>query len=261
MSPSEQSRSAPNGQMTLLEHLKELRNRVIICTVAVGVGALVGWFLFHPVLEFLARPLDRVCRDKCLTGISGSGQFLVSDPLLPLTFQIRIASYIAIGLAMPVILWQLWRFIAPGLYANERRYALLFVGPAFVLFISGAAVAYVTFPIALQWLQSLGEGSYVYAYSPEKYVTLLAWMMIAFGAAFEFPMVLVSLELMNLLSVRTLRQQWRYAVVIIFVIAAVITPSADPFTFLFLALPMCVFYLASILIGVLIERRRARRAM
>jgi sec-independent protein translocase protein TatC len=245
--------------MSLMEHLKELRNRILICMLAVALGAVVGWFLFHPVLDFLSRPLEQVCRDKCLQGMGGDGQFLINDPLLPLTFQIRIATYLAIGLAMPVILWQLWRFIAPGLYSNERRYAVLFVAPAFFLFLSGAAVAYVTFPLALQWLQSLGDGSYIYAYSPEKYVMLIAWMMIAFGAAFEFPMVLVSLSLMNLLSARTLRKQWRYAIVIIFLIAAVITPSADPFTFLFLALPMCLFYVVSIAIAMLIERRRARR--
>ncbi len=259
MSDTSHPREAPGGQMSLLEHLKELRNRIIICAVAITIAAVAGWFLFHPVLSFLSRPLEEVCKGKCLENLNGNGQFLVNDPLLPLTFQIRIASYLAIAIAMPVILFQLWRFVAPGLYSNERRYALAFIGPTFLLFLGGAAVAYVTFPLALNWLQSLGGGSYVYAYSPEKYVTLLAWMMLAFGAAFEFPVVLVSLMLMNLMHVRTLIKQWRYAVVIIFVIAAVITPSADPFTFLFLALPMCVFYAASILIGLVVERRRRKR--
>lgn len=250
----------PAGRMSLREHLVELRNRIFICAVAVAVGAVVGWFLYNPVYHLLLHPLASLCNDACNSSITPAGKLLTSDPLEPFLVKIKIAAYVGIALAMPVILFHLWRFVAPGLYTNEKRYTLLFIGSAMALFAGGAATAYYTLPKVLQWLQEQGGGNYVLGYSASKYLRLIGWMMVAFGLGFEFPIILVTLQAVGVLPNRFLRKYWRYAIVLIAVIAGVITPSADPITFLALAIPMSVFYGASILIGLVIERRRRRRA-
>lgn len=251
----------PAGRMSLREHLVELRNRIFICAVAIAVGAVVGWFIYNPVYHLLLHPLASLCRDSCTNSITPAGKLLTNDPLEPFLIKIKIAAYVGIALAMPVILFHIWRFVAPGLYSNEKRYTVLFIVSATVLFAGGAATAYYTLPKALHWLQEQGGGNYVLGYSASKYLRLIGWMMVAFGIGFEFPIVLVTLQAVGVLPNRLLRKYWRYSVVVIVVIAGIITPSADPITFMALAIPMCVFYAVSILIGLVIERRRRRRAV
>ena len=161
---------------------------------------------------------------------------------------------------MPVLLWQLWRFVAPGLYSNERRYTAAFIGPALLLFGFGVWVAYLVLPVSLNWLQGVGGNNFVATYESGKYVTLLGWMMIVFGLAFEFPVVLVALMSIRLVSVRTLIRQWRYVIAGVTVFAAVITPTGDPFTFLFMAVPMVVLYGVALVIGLFMERSRRGKA-
>lgn len=247
-----------DSSMSLMGHLVELRNRIFKSAIAITIGAILGWWLFIPVFNFLTHPIIELCKHHaCLLP---DGSLPNTDPLDPFTTRIKLATYIGIGVAMPVLLWQIWRFVAPGLYANERKYTLAFIGPALLLFAFGAWTAYYVLPVSLNWLQGVGGPKFVAAYDSGKFVTLIAWMMLAFGAAFEFPVVLVALMAMGVMSVRTLIRQWRYAVAAIAIIAGVITPTADPFTFLFMAIPMVLLYGVSILIGLLIERTRARRA-
>ena len=161
---------------------------------------------------------------------------------------------------MPFLVWQLWRFIAPGLYQNERRYAASFVISATLLFLLGAAIAYFTLPEALKFLQSMGGDDVVYQYSAQKYLMLIVYMMVAFGAGFQFPIVVVFLQLVGVVSPQQLSQFRRFAVVIIFVVAAVITPSADPVSLFALAIPMVIFYEVAIVIGRIARRRKAAKA-
>jgi sec-independent protein translocase protein TatC len=161
---------------------------------------------------------------------------------------------------MPFLLWQLWRFVSPGLYQNERRYATAFVVSASLLFTLGALIAYLTLPQALSFLQTVGGDDLFYQYSPQKYLTLIVYMMLAFGIGFEFPILLVFLQLVGVLTPTQLRQFRRFGIVIIFVIAAVITPSADPISLFALSIPMVLFYEISIVIGRVIVGRRAARA-
>ena len=244
--------------MSLMAHLVELRNRLFKCAIALGVGALLGWFLFNPVLHVLQQPVNDLCqKHQCL---AGSGKFVNNDPLDPLSTRLKLSLYIGIVLAMPVLLWQLWRFVAPGLYSNERRYAAAFIGPALILFGFGVWVAYLVLPVSLDWLQGVGGSNFVAAYESGKYVTLLGWMMIVFGVAFEFPVVLVALMAIRLVSVRTLIRQWRYVIAGITVFAGVITPTGDPFTFLFMAIPMAILYGVALVIGLFMERARRGKA-
>jgi sec-independent protein translocase protein TatC len=162
---------------------------------------------------------------------------------------------------MPVILWQLWRFITPGLYPHEKRYAIPFLASALSLFVLGAGLAFYTLPRALQFLISIGgEGNFVTAFAPDKYFTLVTYMMLAFGIGFEFPILLIFLQLVGVLSVQSLKQARRYAIVGICILVAVITPSGDPISMLMLSVPMVVFYEVSILVGRMLERRRKAAA-
>jgi sec-independent protein translocase protein TatC len=189
-----------------------------------------------------------------------SPDFISFDPLEQFMLRIKMSTYLGLALAMPFLLWQLWQFIAPGLYQNERRYAGAFVFSATVLFAMGAAIAYYTLPEALGFLQSVGGDNVEYQYTAENYLMLILYMMLAFGVGFQFPIVIVFLQLIGLVEPQQLAKFRRFAVVIIFAAAAVITPSADPISLVALALPMVLFYEISILIGRLIGRRRRRTA-
>ncbi len=256
---------ADEGRMTLLGHLIELRSRLLKCAIAVAVGAGVGWLLYKPVLSVLTEPLRQLTRDnqkasQQLFGNDNAGKLLTNDPLEPFAVRIKVSAYLGIGLAMPVILWQLWRFISPGLYAKEKKYAVWFVTSAFVLFAAGAAIAYWTLPKALQFLSTIGGGDFVNAYSPQKYLMLIILMMLAFGGGFEFPILLIFLILAGVLKTRQLSEFRRWAYVLISIVAAVITPSADPISMCALMLPMWLFYEVAIVFGKLRDRSKRRAA-
>lgn len=245
-----------DGRMSLMEHLVELRSRLIKCAIAIAIGSVLGWLLYQPVLSFLREPLVKLSKDPNV-----NDKLIVLDPLEGFMLRIKMSAYIGIALCMPYLLWQLWRFISPGLYQNERRYASAFVLSATFLFLFGASVAYYTLLPALTFLQSVGGDDLYYQYSPSKYLMLIVYMMLAFGVGFEFPIVLVALQMVGVLKPQQLRDFRRFGIVIIFVIAAVITPSADPISLFALAIPMCVFYEVSILIGLVVVRRKDSAAV
>jgi sec-independent protein translocase protein TatC len=160
---------------------------------------------------------------------------------------------------MPVVLWQIWRFIVPGLESKEKKYARPFLLATIALFLLGAAFAYLTLSKALQWLISY-SGAATAAFTPESYVSLVGLMMAAFGVGFLFPVLLVFLELIGVIDYKQLSGARRYAIVAIVVVAAVITPSGDPISMLALAIPMYLFYEISVVIGWVVSRRRAKAA-
>ncbi len=240
--------------MTLIEHLRELRRRIIICAVAIVACAVVGWFLYPSISTFLLKPYKQIASHS----ITGGDALLATSPIDGFAVRIKITTYVGITLAMPVILYQIWRFVSPGLYKHERRYALPFIVSAILLFVMGALIAYWTLPKALNWLSSVGGDNITQAYTAEKYYQLIAYMMLAFGICFEFPVVLVLLQMAGVVSTDWLRKYRRHAIVAIFVIVAVATPSNDPISLFALSLPMCVFYECAIVVGRLRNRRRAR---
>jgi sec-independent protein translocase protein TatC len=161
------------------------------------------------------------------------------------------AGFIAGG---PIVLWQLWKFITPGLKRTERRYAVPFILSSILFFALGVIIAYITFNHALAWLQSIGGKQLITDYNPNQYLTLFLLMMVIFGLTFEFPVVLVALELARVVTSKQLLARWRYAVIAITIVAATITPSSDPFSMLALALPLTFFYFAAIGVGKLLRR-------
>ena len=247
-----------DSRMSLIEHLTELRDRLIKIVLAVVLGMVVAFALYDQIFDFLLEPYKDVARDN---GLSLSGGDLVAiDPLEGFGVRMKLAGYGGIFLAMPVILWQLWRFITPGLYAHEKRYAIPFMVSALTLFLLGAGIAYYTLPQALDFLQQIGGDNIVTAYSPSKYFKLISYMMLAFGVGFEFPIVLVFAQMIGAVNPDQLRRVRRYAWVGICVLVAVITPSGDPISMVALSGPMVVFYEISILIGRVLQRRKQASA-
>ena len=233
------------AEMTLVGHLGELRRRLVVSVSALAIGGVAGFALYGPILHVLLGPYRSA---------TGSSTLFVTDPLEGFATRLSVAGYTGLVLAMPVILWQLWRFVTPGLHRRERRLAVPFVLSGVALFLLGAVLAFVTLPRALEFLVEVGGENLETIFSPAKYLGLVTFMMIAFGLAFEFPVVLVFLQLAGILSSRRLRQWRRGAAVFLFVFVAVVTPSQDPYSLFALAVPMYLFYEAAIVAGRLLKR-------
>ncbi len=238
-------RKAESG-MTLAEHLAEARRRFLLSSGSIIVLGIVAFVLYTPILHVLQEPYCRAAPDHC--------KFLVTNPLDGLTLRIKIAFFGGLVFASPIVFWHVWRFITPGLKATERRYAVPFVSASFVFFAAGVTVAYYSFQHAIQFLQSIGGQTLVSEYNPNQYLGLFLLMMFIFGVTFEFPVVLVALELARIVSPRQLLRSWRYALIAITIAAAVFTPSGDPLSMLALAVPLTAFYFLAIGVGKLLHR-------
>lgn len=237
--------------MTLLEHLAELRHRIIVCTIAVFAAGVVAYFLYNHILAFLEQPYCHVLR---VNNVHQPCSLQVFDPLGKLTNRLKISFFGGIVLALPVVLWQLWRFITPGLHPHEKRYAVPFVFGSLFFFGFGAWVALSTLPFALQFFQAVGGSGVGTLYALDPYVRLVTLMIVAYGIAFEFPVVLVALQLAHVVTSATLRRWRRGAIVGVTVFAAVFTPSSDPISMFAMAIPMYLFYEGSIMTGRLLKR-------
>lgn len=235
------------ARMTLVEHLAELRTRLIRSILAVAAGSVFGFIVATPVLDFLVDPYCEAQKGK------ECGLVLI-DPLEGFTTRLKIALFVGIVVGAPVVLWQVWRFVTPALHKNEKRFAIPFVASSMLLFAGGAALAVVMFPKALDFLIDVGGPSLVPLFSPSKYLGLYMKVVLGFAIAFEFPIVLIFLQLARILNPRQLAKSRRGVAVGIVVFAAVITPSQDPYTLFAMAGPMYLLYEASILIGKLFKR-------
>ena len=244
-----------SGRMTIWEHLAEFRTRLIRCAYAVAIGAVAGWFLYEPLLEFLTQPYKQV-----EAGLGQTDTTLYATSLLdPFTVRIETSVYIGLALAMPVLLWQIWRFVTPGLYPHEKRYAIPFVASATFLFAFGAALAYLTLPAAIGFLLGVAGGNVKAIPTVDSYLKLNLFMMLSFGFGFEVPVLIVALQLVGAVTPKRLLGWWRQAIVITAVVAAVITPSGDPISMMALAVPMIIFYFMAIAVGAMVLRVRRRK--
>ncbi len=234
--------------MTLVEHLTELRHRLIVSITALLAGGTISFALYNHILHFFVQPYCQV------VGPRHSCNLFVTGPLDGFAIRLKIAAYGGLVLASPVVLWQLWRFVTPGLNPNEKRYAVPFVASSLLLFAVGGFVAYNTFPRTLRFLDAVGGPNLHQIYSPNSYLSLIVVLMVVFGLTFEFPVLLVFLQIVGVLTPARLSSWRRVAIVIMVATAAIITPSPDPFSMLALAVPMVVFYEASIVIGKILRR-------
>ena len=232
--------------MTLAEHLAELRRRFLVIAVSVLVFGVLGFVFYPHILKVLQNPY--------CSAVPGHCKFLVTNPLDGLTLRVKIAFFSGFVVSSPVILWQAWRFITPGLKARERRYIIPFVTCSLVFFCAGMLLAYFSFAHAIHFLKSIGGSSLITEYNPNQYLTLFLLMMFIFGLTFLFPVVLVALELVNIVTPKQLLRSWRYAVIAITVASAVFTPSGDPLSMAALGIPLVVFYFLAIGVGKMLHK-------
>ncbi len=250
---SDRDEAAAIGEMTLLGHLTELRKRLIRSVLAIVAGAIVVFAFRKRILLFLERPY---CDFQLSTTDIERCEFLNTNPLEPLSVVLTLSGYGGLLLALPVVLYQLGRFIMPGLYPNEKRMLLPFMASSFILLGLGMLSAYLLLPRSLSVLQGFAVESFTPLYRPSEYIGFFVKMMVAFGFAAEFPLILIFLQLVGVLKPDQLAANRRIAVVAVVVLGAIITPTGDPFNLAVVSVPMYVFYELSIVVGRILLRRR-----
>jgi sec-independent protein translocase protein TatC len=239
------------GEMTLIEHLEELRSRLFKVVIAFTIGSIVAWFLYNWILGFLVEPLKNLPdSDRILSG----GKLVFQAPQEPFFVRLKVTAFAGFVLALPVTLWQLWKFITPGLYAKEKKYALPFVLVSLILFAAGVAFALMLFPQALRVLLGFAGTETVILPRAQEYLSFILLLIVAFGATFEMPLILLALTIAGVLSTQTLKKGRRAAWIGIAIGAAVITPTQDPLTMMMMAVPLALLYEATILVARLLKR-------
>ena len=249
------SLAQPIEAMSMMDHLRELRMRLVRSVLAIGISTLVLLAFYDQLKNLLTRPYTDLCLRR--PDFKCDGSLFSLGPLDGFSARMRVCLYGGLVLALPIILWQIWRFIVPALSKREKNYAVPFIASSLLLFSVGCYLAYWTLDKALEFLISWSGEDVAQAYQITKYINLVVMMMLAFGVAFLSPVLLVFLQLVSVVTPKTLIKQWRYAVMGIFVAAAAITPSGDPISLMALAIPLTVLYLIAVLVGWLLTRRRA----
>jgi sec-independent protein translocase protein TatC len=242
--------------MTIMEHLGELRTRLIVSLAAFMVISAAAFTFYEPMLEFLLRPYCSL--PAHLQGPQGCG-LVISKPLGGFLFRLKLTALAGIALSSPVWLYQVYAFILPALTPREKRYSTPFLLSSLALFVLGAGLAYLTLPTGLRLLIGLGGSEIVPLIVAEEYLNFIGLMLLGFGLTFELPLVLIFLGLADVVTVEQLRQQRRTAVVVIAVLAAVVTPSQDPYTMLVLAVPLYALYEVTLFVLARLTRGRVRR--
>jgi sec-independent protein translocase protein TatC len=247
----------PEGRMSLTDHLRELRIRLVRSVLAIVVASIVAAFFYDQLFDFLTAPIQSI-EDKypgLTLNFGGPGD--------PFTFALKICAMAGLFAASPVWLWNLWGFVAPGLHKREKRYGVAFVAVSVPLFLGGAALAYIFLPRGFDLLIGFNPDPENVAniISLNDYMSFVLRMFLVFGIAFVMPVFLVGLNLAGIVSGRQLLRAWRPVIIGSFVFAAVATPSGDPWTMSALALPMLVLYYIAAFLSVLTDRRRARQSI
>ncbi|MEV4817716.1 twin-arginine translocase subunit TatC [Micromonospora tulbaghiae] len=253
--PSNFARAA-DGSMTLMEHIRELRNRLFRASLAILVGFGFGIWLATPVRVLLSKPYCDLPQSidpetgKCLFVQLG-----VADVFL---LNLKIGLWVGLIIAAPVWLYQLWAFIAPGLHRHERRYAYVFTALAAPLFAAGAVLAFFVTTKGLEFLLNVSGDDITTNLEVTRYISFVTNLILLFGVAFEFPLIVLMLNFVGLASAKRLLSWWRVAVFVFFAFAAVVTPTPDPFGMTALAICLCALYFAAVGVAFLNDRRRGR---
>ncbi len=250
---------APDGAMPLLEHLRELRQRLFVSVLAIVVATVLAALFYDQLLALLQRPFEASVRPLAEEeGINAS--LTITTVSGPLTLLLKTAVVTGLVAASPVWLYQLWAFVVPALHRSERRWTLLFTAVAGPLFMGGVLVGYYVLPKGIAILISFTPVDVANLVDLSSYLSFVLRMLLVFGVAFEIPLFVVMLNLAGVVSGRALGEHRPWIIVGTFVFAAVATPSTDPVSMLFLALPMTLLFVASEVIARFVDRRRARSA-
>ncbi len=254
---SQRRKGNPEAAMPLREHLRELRSRLVRSLVAILVGMAVAWLSYDDIFAIIRAPFDDVVAAASAEGRDMTLAFTgVADPFV---MQLKVSGVAGILLASPVWLYQLWRFVTPGLHRHERRWALGFVLVATPMFLAGAAVAYTFLPRGLEILLGFTPQNIENIISVDRYLSFFLRMMVVFGIGFLLPLLVVGMNVAGVLTARRLWSWWRWIVLAVFLFAAMATPTGDPFNLALLAVPMLLLMLVAGGACWLNDRRRARR--
>ena len=250
--------ATPGGRMPLLEHFRELRNRIVKSVLWIILGACVGWAFYNQIITKLAEP---VCDLKAAqaSGAASCGSLYISGVLGPLNLQIKVALLSGIIMTAPLWLYQLWAFIAPALHRKEKRTSVLFFISATPFFSAGAFLGYTILPVAVKVLFGFTPQALTNLVKFDDYLDFVLRVILVFGIAFELPVFLVTFNLIGFLSGRAILKPWRIWVFSICLFVAGFTPSADPLSMIALALPLIGLYLLAGFIAKLNDKRRERK--
>ena len=238
--------------MTFLEHLEELRRRILWSLGALAVGAVVGFFLTtrFEIIEFLTGPI-RPLLDE--------GRLAYLHPTEPFMVTLKVGLFVGIMLALPVVFWHFWRFVAPGLLEREKRVFIPALLASVALFVAGAALAFFyVLPLGLRFFFSFAQGALEPVITINEYFSFAMQVTFVFGVAFETPLVILVLTYVGILSPRTLRRYRRHAIVVMAIVSAVLTPTADIVSMLAMFVPLYLLFEISVVLAGFIERRRER---
>ncbi|MFN8009072.1 MAG: twin-arginine translocase subunit TatC [Terriglobia bacterium] len=239
-----------SGKMSFLEHLEELRRRLIVAFSAVGIAFLLCWAYAKEIYHYLAIPITQ--------NLSG-GKLVFTNPTDPFTIYMKVAFIAGIFVASPVVLWQVWLFVSPGLYRREKKYAFPFIFFTSLLFILGGIFAYkIAFPLSLKFLIGLGE-DFQPMVTITEYFDLALVVILGCGIIFEIPILIFFLTILGVVNARFLFKNLRYAILIIFIAAAVLTPTSDIPNMLIFAMPMLLLYLVGILVSWIFGNKRKKK--
>ena len=246
---------AADGSMTLIEHIRELRNRLFWASVGLLVGLLVGWFLAEPVYELLRQPY---CRLDGATVNGKCQEFIMLAPADGFILKLKLALWIGLIVGAPVWLFQLWAFVAPGLHRHERKWAYVFVAISVPLFAGGAVLAYYVVDKGLAFLIEAGVGGLSSQLEVSRYISFVTNMILLFGVGFEFPLLLLMLNFTGVVSARRLLSWWRVVIFLSFAFAAIATPDPGPFGMTLLALSLSLLYFVAVGVAFINDKRRGR---
>jgi sec-independent protein translocase protein TatC len=242
-----------SGKMSFLEHLDELRKRLVHVVLYVSVGFLVCIFFAKPIYDFLALPITRT--------LPKGVKLVFTKPTDPFTLYMKVALLAGIFLTLPLILYEVWKFIAPGLYRKEKKYIIPFLVSSVVLFLLGAAFCYyIVLPPAFQFLIQLGS-SFTPMIIISDYLDLTNTMLLGFGAIFEMPVLAAFLSMFGLVTAGFLLRKFKYAIVAIVILAAIISPTGDAYNLLLWSAPMVMLYILSIGVAAIFGHRRKAKGL
>ena len=245
--------------MAVLDHLRELRRRVIISVLIVAVGAVLGYYLYPHTLAFLRHPYCNVPDKYRLTEDGHSCQLVYTGVLDGFTTRLKVAVISGAVFTAPFWLYQIWAFITPGLRKSERRYTMTFVATSTVLFALGVALAYLVLLRGLPIIAAQSGSGTAQLLTVSSYISFVTLTLVAFGAAFELPLLVVMANFVGVLPAKVLKKSQRIAIFLIFLFAAVATPTTDPFTMCAMAIPMVLLFEGAVVIATVHDRRKARR--
>jgi sec-independent protein translocase protein TatC len=246
--------------MTLFEHLRELRYRLVVSILAILVGMIVAWSFRYDLLSILQRPYFQAI-SALKTKNPDSTTLLVNINLTsPLTLSLKVSALAGLIVTAPFWLYQLWAFVVPGLLAKEKKWALIFIAAATPMFVGGVIVAYVVLPKAITVLLSFTQSGVSNLQDINAYLSFLLRLMVVFGLGFLIPLVVLMLNIVGVIKAKQMAKYRSLVIFGTFVFGAVATPSTDPFSMLAVALPMALLFLGAEVIAHVLDRRKAQRA-